>query len=124
MNQPAPTSDSITEQAARAEALRLYPERWVHGSVSYDDNGGKRALFVAGAAFALAHQAPATEDGSSTREDYTVALIAEGPTQSLTWPTAAGARAWLDSAQRGADGPKFPNAVVLHRVTTLREVTP
>lgn len=38
---------------AGEEALVRYPEAWVHGSVSYDSNGGNRAHFLAGVQWAL-----------------------------------------------------------------------
>lgn len=33
---------------AEAEGLRLIPEEWVHGSFSYDANGGARSHYVSG----------------------------------------------------------------------------
>lgn len=54
------TSDSITEQAARAEAERRYRRQGMHVGTPSDR---ERAAFADGAAWALAHQAPATEPG-------------------------------------------------------------
>lgn len=89
--------------------------------VPLDDGNG--AVLGYGPHALVLHVVPgATAEDVRTREDYTVALTEDGPVQSLSWPTAEQAQAWLDSAQNGADGPKFPDAVVLHRIVTLREV--
>lgn len=69
---------------------------------------------------ALPPETPA--EAVRTREDYTVALTEDGPVQSLSWETAEEARAWLDGVQSGLGHPAFVDAVVLHRIVTLREV--